>query len=149
MSFVSDGCPQAAVFVSAYRPSACRRTRTTGCFGQSVKNQSLTGANAMSTLDKQGGSNVQGWERALSIGSGIAMARGGLKRGGILGLARAAFGGMLVARGLSGHCRLKSIMEDARSMRPEVDQISDTVSRIEGEIAERVKPVVKKVSDGV
>ncbi|MBD9655777.1 YgaP-like transmembrane domain [Pseudomonas sp. PDM12] len=103
----------------------------------------------MSTLDKQGGSNVQGWERALSIGSGIAMARGGLKRGGILGLARAAFGGMLVARGLSGHCRLKSIMEDARSMRPEVDQISDTVSRIEGEIAERVKPVVKKVSDGV
>ncbi|CAH0183337.1 MULTISPECIES: YgaP-like transmembrane domain [unclassified Pseudomonas] len=103
----------------------------------------------MSTLDKQGGSNVQGWERALSIGSGIAMARGGLKRGGILGLARAAFGGMLVARGLSGHCRLKSIMEDARSMRPDVDQISDTVSRIEGEIAERVKPVVKKVSDGV
>jgi hypothetical protein len=54
-----------------------------------------------------------------------------------------------VARGLSGHCRLKSIMEDARSMRPDVDQISDTVSRIEGEIAERVKPVVKKVSDGV
>ncbi|PZW47308.1 MULTISPECIES: YgaP-like transmembrane domain [unclassified Pseudomonas] len=103
----------------------------------------------MSTLDKQGGSNVQGWERALSIGSGIAMARGGLKRGGILGLARAAFGGMLVARGLSGHCRLKSIMEDARSMRPDVDQISDTVSRIEGEIADRVKPVVKKVSDGV
>lgn len=103
----------------------------------------------MSTLDKQGGSNVQGWERALSIGSGIAMARGGLKRGGILGLARAAFGGMLVARGLSGHCRLKSIMEDARSMRPDVDRISDTVSRIEGEIAERVKPVVKKVSDGV
>ena len=77
------------------------------------------------------------------------MARGGLKRGGILGLARAAFGGMLVARGLSGHCRLKSIMEDARSMRPDVDRISDTVSRIEGEIAERVKPVVKKVSDGV
>ncbi len=103
----------------------------------------------MSTLDKQGGSNVQGWERALSIGSGIAMARGGLKRGGILGLARAAFGGMLVARGLSGHCRLKSIMEDARSMRPDVDRISDTVSRIEGEIAERVKPVVNKVSDGV
>lgn len=103
----------------------------------------------MSTLDKQGGSNVQGWERALSIGSGIAMARGGLKRGGILGLARAAFGGMLVARGLSGHCRLKSIMEDARSMRPDVDQISDTVSRIKGEIADRVKPVVKKVSDGV
>ncbi|MEQ9724647.1 YgaP-like transmembrane domain [Pseudomonas sp. WHRI 8822A] len=103
----------------------------------------------MSTFDKQGGSNVQGWERALSIGSGIAMARGGLKRGGILGLARAAFGGMLVARGLSGHCRLKSIMEDARSMRPDVDRISDTVSRIEGEIAERVKPVVNKVSDGV
>jgi uncharacterized membrane protein len=103
----------------------------------------------MSISDKHASSNVQGWERALSIGSGIAMARGGLKRGGILGLARAAFGGMLVARGLSGHCRLKSIMEDARSMRPEVDRINDTVSRLEGEIAERVKPVVKKVSDGV
>ncbi|SHM16615.1 YgaP-like transmembrane domain [Phytopseudomonas punonensis] len=103
----------------------------------------------MSTFDKQDGSNVQGWERALSIGSGIAMARGGLKRGGVLGLVRAAFGGMLVARGLSGHCRLKSIMEDARSMRPDVDRISDTVSRIEGEIAQRVKPVAKKLSDSV
>lgn len=103
----------------------------------------------MSISDKQGSSNVQGWERALSIGSGIAMARGGLKRGGVLGLMRAAFGGMLVARGLSGHCRLKSIMEDARSMRPDVDRITDTVTRIEGEIAERVKPVAKKVSDGV
>ena len=103
----------------------------------------------MSISDKHARSNVQGWERALSIGSGIAMARGGLKRGGILGLARAAFGGMLVARGLSGHCRLKSIMEDARSMRPDVDRIADTVTRIEGEIAERVKPVAKKLSDGV
>ncbi|MDD1508684.1 YgaP-like transmembrane domain [Pseudomonas sp. CNPSo 3701] len=103
----------------------------------------------MSTFDKQSGSNVQGWERALSIGSGIAMARGGLKRGGVLGLMRAAFGGMLVARGLSGHCRLKSILEDARSMRPEVDRITDTVSRLEGEIADKVKPVVKKLGDGV
>ncbi|MBV7562157.1 YgaP-like transmembrane domain [Pseudomonas sp. sia0905] len=103
----------------------------------------------MSISDKHVSSNVQGWERALSIGSGIAMARGGLKRGGVLGLVRAAFGGMLVARGLSGHCRLKSIMEDARSMRPEVDRITDTVSHLEGEIADKVKPVVKKVSDGV
>lgn len=103
----------------------------------------------MSTFDKQGGSNVQGWERALSIGSGIAMARGGLKRGGALGLARAAFGGLLVARGLSGHCRLKGFVEDARSMRPDVDRIAETVTRLESEIAERVKPVVKKVTDGV
>ncbi|TBU75731.1 DUF2892 domain-containing protein [Pseudomonas daroniae] len=103
----------------------------------------------MSTFDKQGGSNVQGWERALSIGSGIAMARGGLRRGGVLGLVRAAFGGMLLARGLSGKCRLKGIMEDARSMRPEVDRIAETVTRLEGEIAERVKPVARHVRDSV
>lgn len=103
----------------------------------------------MSTFDKQGGSNVQGWERALSIGSGIAMARGGLKRGGVIGLFRAAFGGMLVVRGLSGHCKLKSIMDDARSMRPDVDSIAEKVTRLEGEIADRVKPAVKQVRDSV
>lgn len=103
----------------------------------------------MSTFEKQGGSNVQGWERALSIGSGIAMARGGLKRGGVIGLARAAFGGLLVARGLSGHCKLKGLMEDARSMRPDVDRIAEKVTRLEGEIADRVKPVVKQVRDSV
>ncbi|NQD79618.1 DUF2892 domain-containing protein [Pseudomonas seleniipraecipitans] len=103
----------------------------------------------MSTFEKQGGSNVQGWERALSIGSGIAMARGGLKRGGVIGLARAAFGGLLVARGLSGHCKLKGLMEDARSMRPDVDSIAEKVTRLEGEIADRVKPVVKQVRDSV
>lgn len=103
----------------------------------------------MSTFDKQGGSNVQGWERALSIGSGIAMARGGLKRGGVIGLFRAAFGGMLVARGLSGHCKLKSIMDDARSMRPDVDGIAEKVTRLEGEIADRVKPAVKQVRDSL
>lgn len=103
----------------------------------------------MSTFDKQSGSNVQGWERALSIGSGIAMARGGLKRGGVFGLARAAFGGLLVARGLSGHCKLKGLMEDARSMRPDVDSIVEKVTRLEGEIADRVKPVVKQVRDSV
>lgn len=103
----------------------------------------------MSTFDKQGGSNVQGWERALSIGSGIAMARGGLKRGGVIGLARAAFGGLLVARGLSGHCKLKGLMDDARSMRPDVDSIAEKVTRLEGEIADRVKPVVKQVRDSV
>lgn len=103
----------------------------------------------MSTFEKQGGSNVQGWERALSIGSGIAMARGGLKRGGVIGLARAAFGGLLVARGLSGHCKLKGLMDDARSMRPDVDSIAEKVTRLEGEIADRVKPVVKQVRDSV
>ncbi|SDI17517.1 Protein of unknown function [Pseudomonas flavescens] len=103
----------------------------------------------MSTFDKQAGNNVQGWERALSIGSGIAMARGGLKRGGVLGLARAAFGGMLVARGLSGNCRLKGFVEQARSMRPEVDRIAESVTRLEGEIAERVKPVVKQMHNSV
>lgn len=88
--------------------------------------------------------NVQGWERALSIGSGIAMARGGLKRGGVVGLMRAAFGGLLLARGLSGHCRLKGVVEDARAMRPEVDRITESVNRIESQVAARIKPAANR-----
>ncbi|TBU86705.1 YgaP-like transmembrane domain [Phytopseudomonas dryadis] len=95
----------------------------------------------MATFDDQSQrptSNVQGWERALSIGSGIAMARTGLKRGGVIGLCRAAFGGLLLARGLSGHCRVKRVLDDARALRPEVDKAAATIERLEARVAAQV-----------
>lgn len=56
--------------------------------------------------------NLGSMERAVSTGLGLIMAAGGLRRGAdlpgtIMGLAGAA----MVARGMSGHCPVKAMME--------------------------------------
>lgn len=56
--------------------------------------------------------NLGSMERAVSTGLGLIMAAGGLRRGAdlpgaIMGLAGAA----MVARGMSGHCPIKAMME--------------------------------------
>lgn len=56
--------------------------------------------------------NVQGWERTLSLGIGLALVGVGLARGGMFGLCKTGIGGALVARGLSGHCSVKSALHD-------------------------------------
>lgn len=58
-----------------------------------------------------GDHNLGGGERIVSTGLGLAMAAGGLRKGAslpgaIMGLA----GAYLVARGMSGHCPLKSAL---------------------------------------
>jgi len=60
-----------------------------------------------------GSHNVGTMERIVSVGFGLAMAAGGLRRGAdlpgtLMGLAGAA----LVARGMTGHCAVKAMMED-------------------------------------
>lgn len=55
--------------------------------------------------------NVHGWERAASLGGGLAMLGAGLSRGGLSGILGAALGGLLLARGASGRCELKRILQ--------------------------------------
>jgi hypothetical protein len=59
--------------------------------------------------------NVQGWERIGSLAGGILMMGKGLRRGGIFGLVQLAIGGAVLARGITGHCSAKSLVEKGRS----------------------------------
>ncbi len=56
--------------------------------------------------------NVQGVERTLSIGLGLAGLAYGLHRGGLGGLGLAALGGLGLLRGLSGHCVMKGYLHN-------------------------------------
>jgi uncharacterized membrane protein len=48
--------------------------------------------------------NIGENERAVSVAAGAILALQGLSRGSIPGLLTAAVGGMLISRGISGHC---------------------------------------------
>lgn len=59
--------------------------------------------------------NVQGWERVGSLAGGVLMMGKGLRRGGFFGLIQLAIGGAVLARGITGHCSAKSMIEKSRS----------------------------------
>jgi uncharacterized membrane protein len=59
--------------------------------------------------------NVQGWERVGSLAGGVLMMGKGLRRGGFFGLIQLAIGGAVLARGITGHCSAKSLIEKSRS----------------------------------
>ena len=67
------------------------------------------------TLRDEPEQNVQGWERIGSLAGGVLMMGKGLRRGGILGIVQLAIGGAVLARGITGHCSTKSLMEKSRS----------------------------------
>lgn len=56
--------------------------------------------------------NVHGYERALSIGLGLAGLACGLHRGGASGIGLAALGGLGLLRGLSSHCVMKGYLHN-------------------------------------
>jgi uncharacterized membrane protein len=59
--------------------------------------------------------NVQGWERIGSLAGGVLMMGKGLRRGGLFGLVQLALGGAVLARGITGHCSAKALLEKSRS----------------------------------
>jgi hypothetical protein len=59
--------------------------------------------------------NVQGWERVGSLAGGVLMMGKGLRRGGFFGLIQLALGGAVLARGITGHCSAKAMVEKSRS----------------------------------
>ncbi|MBC3365643.1 DUF2892 domain-containing protein [Pseudomonas sp. SWRI92] len=78
--------------------------------------------------------NVHGWERIGSLAGGVLMMGKGLRRGGVFGLAQLAIGGMALARGITGHCSAKSMLERNRQhlheARARIEQAGDELSRM-------------------
>jgi uncharacterized membrane protein len=75
--------------------------------------------------------NVQGWERIGSLAGGVLMMGKGLRRGGIFGLVQLAIGGVVLARGITGHCSAKSLVEKGRS---DLDQAKTRIQRAGAEL---------------
>ncbi len=75
----------------------------------------MTAENAIrQTYDRffGGERNMGSLERAISTGLGLIMAAGGVRRGADLrGAAMGLAGAALVARGMSGHCPVKAMVE--------------------------------------
>jgi uncharacterized membrane protein len=69
--------------------------------------------------------NVHGIERAASLAGGILMVGKGLRRGGFFGLIELAIGGAVLARGITGYCGAKNLIEKNR------DEMNKARSRIE------------------
>jgi hypothetical protein len=59
-----------------------------------------------------GEENLSQVERWTSMLGGVVLAAAGLRRGGIQGAVMGAAGGLLAARGLSGHCAVKALLND-------------------------------------
>jgi hypothetical protein len=87
-----------------------------------------------------GETNVGDVERWASMIGGGVLAATGLRRGGGAGVLMALAGGMLLARGITGHCAVKAMLMD----RPHTDQDidgSEPDSRVERQesMQDRVK----------
>ena len=78
--------------------------------------------------------NVHGWERAGSLAGGVVMMGKGLRRGGIFGLIQLAIGGVALARGITGHCSAKSLLEKSRhemnTVRAKIERAGDDLTRL-------------------
>lgn len=68
-------------------------------------------------FDKSAPQNVHGFERAASLAGGLVLLGKGLRRGGLFGLVELAMGGMALARGVSGRCEGKRMLQEARHTR--------------------------------
>jgi hypothetical protein len=78
--------------------------------------------------------NVHGWERAGSILVGVASVVKGVRRGGVFGLVQLAIGGVALARGFTGHSRIKSVIEKSRedmdSVRAQIERAGAQLSKL-------------------
>ncbi|UVL41806.1 DUF2892 domain-containing protein [Pseudomonas sp. B21-040] len=78
--------------------------------------------------------NVHGWERAGSVAGGVLMMGKGLRRGGIFGLIQVAIGGVALARGITGHSSLKSMIEKSRQdmdiVRAKIERAGEELSKL-------------------
>jgi hypothetical protein len=78
--------------------------------------------------------NIQGYERALSIGFGLAGLACGLQRGGISGLGLATLGGLGLLRGLTGHCVMKGYLRNPKHeihyLKSELVRLREALARL-------------------
>ncbi|EWY38821.1 hypothetical protein N825_10010 [Skermanella stibiiresistens SB22] len=59
-----------------------------------------------------GEENLSQVERWTSMLGGVVLAAAGLRRGGVQGAIMGVAGGLLAARGMSGHCAIKAMIEE-------------------------------------
>lgn len=82
----------------------------------------------------QSDQNVQGWERIGSVAGGVVMVTKGLRRGGIFGLIQVAIGGVALARGITGHSSVKSLLEKSRqdmnNVRAKIERAGEELGRL-------------------
>ncbi|EKG30960.1 YgaP family membrane protein [Pseudomonas avellanae] len=83
-------------------------------------------------LQRNPDQNVQGWERIGSLAGGVLIMGKGVRRGGFLGLIQLAIGGAVLARGISGHCAAKSLVEKGRS---DLNSARSTIERAGAELS--------------
>ncbi|MEX5685465.1 MULTISPECIES: DUF2892 domain-containing protein [Pseudomonas] len=78
--------------------------------------------------------NVQGWERIGSVAGGVVMVSKGLRRGGVFGLIQVAIGGVALARGITGHSSVKSLLEKSRqdmnNVRAKIERAGEELGRL-------------------
>ena len=78
--------------------------------------------------------NVQGWERIGSLAGGVIMVGKGLRRGGVFGLIQVAIGGVAMARGITGHSSVKSLLEKSRqdmnNVRAKIQRAGEELNRL-------------------
>ncbi|TBU83430.1 DUF2892 domain-containing protein [Pseudomonas daroniae] len=86
--------------------------------------------------------NVRGWERLLSIGGGLLLAALGASKQGQLGNRQLSAGSLLLLRGLSGHCSVKSAVDDPleeiRYLRARIQRAQELLLMAE-ELADRTR----------
>lgn len=87
--------------------------------------------------------NVQGWERVGSLAGGVLMMGKGLRRGGFFGLIQLAIGGAVLARGITGHCSAKSLIEKSRN---DLDVATSRIKRAGDELS-RMKSKAEVVAE--
>ena len=90
--------------------------------------------------------NVQGWERIGSLAGGVLMMGKGLRRGGIFGLVQLAIGGAVLARGITGHCSAKAVLDKSRS---EMDQARSRIQKAGAELSKLKTKAEVAVEDAV
>ncbi|MCD5995703.1 DUF2892 domain-containing protein [Pseudomonas sp. CDFA 602] len=97
--------------------------------------------------------NVQGWERIGSLAGGVVMMGKGVRRGGFLGLIQLAIGGAVLARGITGHCSAKSLVEkgrsDLNSARSTIERAGAQLTGLKDDAEEAVKKAADKSIDAL
>ncbi|WP_062382655.1 YgaP family membrane protein [Pseudomonas abietaniphila] len=97
--------------------------------------------------------NVQGWERIGSLAGGVLMMGKGLRRGGIFGLVQLAIGGAVLARGITGHCSAKALLEKSRSemdiARSRIEEAGAELSKLKTKAEVAAEEAVVKSIDTV
>ncbi|MEO6676670.1 MAG: DUF2892 domain-containing protein [Pseudomonas sp.] len=97
--------------------------------------------------------NVEGWERIGSLAGGVVMMGKGLRRGGVFGLIQVAIGGVALARGITGHSSVKSLLEKSRqdmnSVRARIQRAGDELNQLKAAAEAATKTATVTGSDSL